>query len=54
VAFGLFLVVKMMNRLAGKEDDPPKMAECPFCKTSVQVNATRCPACTSELVTSPG
>jgi large conductance mechanosensitive channel len=54
VAFALFLVVKAMNRLAGKEDEPPKMAECPFCKTSVPVNATRCPACTSELATSAG
>lgn len=53
VAFALFLVVKAMNRLAGREDEPPKMAECPFCKTSVPVNATRCPACTSELATSP-
>lgn len=53
VAFALFLVVKAMNRLAGKEDEPPKMAECPFCKTSVPVNATRCPACTSQLAGQP-
>jgi large conductance mechanosensitive channel len=49
VAFALFLVVKAMNRFAGKEEEPPKMAECPFCKTSVPVTATRCPACTSQL-----
>jgi large conductance mechanosensitive channel len=49
IAFALFLVVKAMNRLSGKEDQPPKMAECPFCKTSVPVVATRCPACTSDL-----
>jgi large conductance mechanosensitive channel len=49
IAFALFLVVKAMNRLSGKEDEPPKMAECPFCKTSVPVVATRCPACTSDL-----
>lgn len=54
VAFALFLMVKVMNRLAGREDEPPKMAECPFCKTSVPVSATRCPACTSELATSAG
>lgn len=54
VALALFLVVKAMNRLAGKEDEPQEMAECPFCKTSLPVNATRCPACTSELATSPG
>jgi large conductance mechanosensitive channel len=53
VAFALFLVVKAMNRMAGKEDEPPKMAECPFCKTSVPVNATRCPACTSQLAGQP-
>jgi large conductance mechanosensitive channel len=49
VAIALFLIVKAFNRLAGAEDEPPKMAECPFCKTSVPVNATRCPACTSQL-----
>jgi large conductance mechanosensitive channel len=53
VAFALFLVVKAMNRLAGKEDEPSKMAECSFCKTSVPVNATRCPACTSQLAGQP-
>jgi large conductance mechanosensitive channel len=49
IALALFLVVRAMNRWFGKEDQPPKMAECPFCKTSVPVAATRCPACTSEL-----
>lgn len=49
VAFALFLVVRAMNRLAGKREEAPKMAECPFCKTSVPVTATRCPACTSQL-----
>jgi large conductance mechanosensitive channel len=49
VAFALFLVVRAFNRFAGKEDEPPKMAECPFCKTSIPVTATRCPACTSQL-----
>jgi large conductance mechanosensitive channel len=49
VAFALFLIVKAMNRLAGRTGEPPEMAECPFCKTSIPVNATRCPACTTEL-----
>ena len=53
VAFALFLVVKVMNRLAGQGDEPPTMAECPFCKTSIPVNATRCPACTSQLAGLP-
>ena len=53
IALALFLVVKAMNRIMGKEDEPPKMAECPFCKTSIPVNATKCPACTSQLQAQP-
>lgn len=50
VALALFLVVKAINRMMGvREDEPANMAECPFCKTSVPVSATRCPACTSDL-----
>jgi large conductance mechanosensitive channel len=51
IALALFLVIKAMNRIMGKEEDPPKMAECPFCKTSIPINATKCPACTSQLQT---
>jgi large conductance mechanosensitive channel len=53
IAFALFLVVKAINKMMGKEDEPPKMAECPFCKTSIPVNATKCPACTSTLQAQP-
>lgn len=53
VAFALFLVVKAINRMMGQTDEPPKMAECPFCKTSIPVNATRCPACTTQLAGQP-
>ena len=49
IAFALFLVAKAFNRFSGKEDEPPKMAEGPFCKTSVPVTATRCSACTGDL-----
>jgi large conductance mechanosensitive channel len=54
IALVLFLIVKAINRAMGvPKEDPPKMAECPFCKTSVPVNATRCPACTSQLAGQP-
>jgi large conductance mechanosensitive channel len=53
IAFALFLVVRAINKMMGKEDEPPKMAECPFCKTSIPVNATKCPACTSALQAQP-
>ena len=54
VAFALFLVIKAMNKAASltkttEEEDAPTTKECPFCKTEIHIEATRCPHCTSEL-----
>ena len=54
MAFVIFLMVKGMNRLAsaGKktDDDASPVARlCPYCKTELHEEATRCPACTSQL-----
>ena len=54
LAFVVFLIVKTMNRLTAAREDE-KLIEavpgpiCPYCKTEVHADATRCPACTSEL-----
>jgi large conductance mechanosensitive channel len=53
VALVLFFLVKALNRAAGASEEPPKMAECPYCKTSIPVSATRCPACTSDVSPQP-
>ncbi|MGH6690100.1 MAG: large conductance mechanosensitive channel protein MscL [Gemmatimonadales bacterium] len=48
VAFAVFLVVRLANRLQG----PPPAAttkDCPYCKMSIPLGAVRCPSCTSEL-----
>lgn len=47
VAFALFVVVKFVSRFS-KQPDPTTHA-CPFCTTEISNDATRCPACTSEL-----
>lgn len=54
VALVLFLVVKSVNKLRShgkKEETPaaPTTKVCPYCKTEIDINATRCPHCTSEL-----
>ena len=54
VAFVLFLIVKQINRLRSmekKNEAPAAPAEkvCPFCKSKIPADATRCPHCTSEL-----
>ena len=48
-----FLMVKGMNALAdlGKKKEPEKPAVkmCPYCRSKVAAEATRCPYCTSML-----
>lgn len=54
VAFAVFLVIRAVNRLRRKEEVAPASPtdkSCPFCATTIPVAATRCPNCTSELVT---
>ena len=51
VAVCLFAVVKAMNKLKkpAPVEDPPKPRLCPFCKSEIAEDATRCPHCTSQL-----
>lgn len=53
VAFAVFMVVKSINKLKRKEEEIPPAApttkSCPFCYTVISVQATKCPACTSEI-----
>ena len=56
LGFGVFLIVKAINKLravtdAEEDQEPqePTEKDCPYCKKSIPVNATRCPFCTSQL-----
>ena len=54
MAFILFCLVKGINKLMNighKEEEPaaPTTKKCPFCKSEIAIEATRCPHCTSEL-----
>ena len=54
MAFIVFLFVRGINKLreANKEPEAPKAVTtkvCPFCKSEISLEATRCPHCTSEL-----
>ena len=47
VAFALFLIVKAYNRT--RPETPATTKACPYCASAINVAATRCPDCTSEL-----
>lgn len=52
VAFAVFLIVRAVNRLQRQEEAPapePTTKQCPFCYSTIPIQATRCPHCTSEL-----
>ena len=54
MALIVFIIMKTMNRMAEKfkkEEAPaaPTTKVCPFCKSEIAIDATRCPHCTSVL-----
>jgi large conductance mechanosensitive channel len=53
VAFGVFLVVRLANRLKRQPPPPPPpdptTKDCSFCFTAIPIKAVRCPNCTSQL-----
>lgn len=54
-AFVIFLLVKGINKIRsiGKKEEAveeaPTTKVCPFCKSEINIEATRCPNCTSEV-----
>jgi large conductance mechanosensitive channel len=51
IAFAVFLMVRVINKLYPKPPEPPAAPkkDCPFCLSSIPLAATRCPCCTSQL-----
>ena len=54
MAFVIFLLVKGINSVVEKTKKPkapeaPKTKKCPYCKTEIDIEASRCPHCTSEI-----
>jgi large conductance mechanosensitive channel len=50
MAFVVFLMVRWINKL--KKPEPvtaPTTKECPYCKTQINITASKCPNCTSDM-----
>lgn len=48
VAFVVFLIVKAVNRMK-RQEKAELTKKCPFCLSTIPVEATRCSGCTSEV-----
>ncbi len=50
IAFAIFIVIKQINRLKKKPDPAPVTTkDCPFCQSTINIKAVKCPNCTAEL-----
>ena len=56
MAVVIFFIIKIINTVSSKlqkEEEPEVVAPttkiCPFCKTEIDIEASRCPNCTSQL-----
>ena len=52
IALVIFLIVKVINRLKRQEVDE-LTKECPYCFSTIHVEATRCSSCTSPIEAAP-
>jgi large conductance mechanosensitive channel len=51
IAFAVFILIRTINRIKRIEEAPsaPATKECPYCLSTINIRATRCPNCTSEV-----
>jgi large conductance mechanosensitive channel len=50
VAFAIFMLIRMMNKLKRKEEPAPATTrECPECLSAIPLKAKRCAHCTSPV-----
>ncbi len=53
VAFAVFVLVKQVNKFKRRLETEPAAAPstrvCPYCKSTVHIDAVKCPNCTSDI-----
>ena len=53
MALVIFILVKSINKISeiGKkpEEEAPTTKECPYCKSEINIEATKCPHCTADV-----
>lgn len=54
IAFAVFLLVRIVRIIERKEEiKAATVKKCPYCFSSIDIKATRCPHCTSQIINEP-
>jgi large conductance mechanosensitive channel len=49
VGFTVFMIIRTMNRLRHEPEKPPTHKKCPYCKSDIDIEATKCAFCTADV-----
>ncbi len=49
IAFAIFLLVRQVNKLSTQPTAEPTHKDCPYCFSSINIKAKKCPNCTSDV-----
>lgn len=49
IAFVVFMLVRMVNRVKSKQEGEITTKDCPYCLSTIPLKATRCAQCTVDL-----
>ncbi len=50
IVFSIFIVIKQINKMNKKKEEPAPVTEktCKYCFSTIHIDATKCPYCTSD------
>lgn len=49
IALVIFCVIKSMNKLKKQQEEAPTTKDCPYCFEKINIKASKCPHCGSEI-----
>ncbi len=49
IAVVIFCLIKSINKFKKKQEEAPTMKDCPYCFEKINIKATKCPHCGSEV-----
>ncbi len=49
IAIVIFCLIKSINKFKKKQEEAPTTKDCPYCFEKINIKATKCPHCGSEV-----